>query len=98
MAALPVRVGADGVKVPLRPHGGYPGGALAWREGKVGVLARFCHQVRESAEHAFAIKQRRGVAVLGDIEALKPRLRLEALRQGIEQAPRVVWLSDGGTG
>jgi hypothetical protein len=98
IAALPVMVGADGVKVPLRPHGGYPGGAIAWREVKVGVLARFCHQVRESAEHAFAIKQRRVVAVLGDIEALKPRLRLEALRQGIEQAPRVVWLSDGGTG
>ena len=98
IAALPVMVGADGVQVPLRPHGGDPRGAVVWREVKVGVLARFCHRVRESGEHAFAIKQRRVVAVLGDIEALKPRLRLEALRQNIEQAPRVVWLSDGGGG
>jgi hypothetical protein len=35
---------------------------------------------------------------LGDIEALKPRLWLEALRQGIAEAPKVVWLSDGGRG
>lgn len=98
IAALPVMVGADGVKVPLRPQGGSPRGAVVWREVKVGILARFCHWVRESGEHAFAIKQRRAVAVLGDIEALKPRLQLEALRQNIEQAPRVVWLSDGGGG
>jgi len=29
---------------------------------------------------------------------LKPRLWLEALRQGIRRAPQVVWLSDGGRG
>jgi hypothetical protein len=84
--------------VPGRPHGGSPGGAIAWGEGKVGVLARGCHQVRERAEHAFASKPRRVGAGLGDSEALKPRLRLEALPQGLEQAPRVVWRSDGGTG
>jgi hypothetical protein len=98
IAALPVMVGVDGVKVPLRPHGGDPHGAVVWREVKVGRLARFCHWVREGDEHAFAIKQRRVVAVLGDIEALKPRLQLEAFRQGIAQAPRGVWLSDGGGG
>ena len=38
------------------------------------------------------------MAVLGDIEALKPRLWLEAVRQGISQAPQVVWLSDGARG
>ena len=98
VAALPVRVGVDGVKVPLRPHGGDPHGAVVWREVKVGLLARFCHRVREGDAHAFAIKQRRVVAVLGDIEALKPRLQLEARRQNIAQAPRGVWLSDGGAG
>ena len=36
--------------------------------------------------------------VLGDIEALKPRLWLEAVRQGIRTAPQVVWLSDGARG
>src|SRR5229473_2394934 len=37
-------------------------------------------------------------AALGNIETLKPRLWLEALRQGIIRAPQVVWLSDGGRG
>jgi hypothetical protein len=44
----------------------------------VGVLARFCHRVQESGKHVFVLKRRRVVAVRGDIEALKPRLRLEA--------------------
>jgi hypothetical protein len=35
---------------------------------------------------------------LGDIDALTPRLEIEALRQGIRSAPQVVWLSDGGRG
>jgi hypothetical protein len=42
------------------------------------------------------LQQRRLVAVVGDIERLKPRLWLEALRQGIIRAPQVIWLSDGG--
>ena len=42
--------------------------------------------------------QRRLVAVLGDIDALQGRLKLEALRQGIRHAPQVVWLSDGARG
>ena len=36
--------------------------------------------------------------MLGDIEALKPRLWLEATRQGILSSQRVVWLADGGRG
>jgi hypothetical protein len=70
-------MGADGVSVPFRPHGGHPGGVVVWREVKVGVLARFCHRVQASGKHVFVLKHRRGVAVLGDIEALKPRLWLE---------------------
>jgi hypothetical protein len=82
LAALPVMLryrsmGADGVKVPFRPWAGSPGGAIAWREVKVGVLARFCERVRDSGKPVFTLKQRRGVAVLGNIEALKPRLALE---------------------
>jgi hypothetical protein len=44
------------------------------------------------------LQQRRLVAVLGGIEALKPRVWLEAVRQGISHAPQVVWLSDGARG
>jgi hypothetical protein len=98
IAVLPLMRGADGVKVPFRPPGGQPSGAIAWREVKVGVLARLYHRVQASGKHVFVLKQRRVVAVWGDIEALKPRLWLEALRQSIERAPRGVWLSDGGVG
>jgi hypothetical protein len=36
--------------------------------------------------------------VLGTIDELSPRLWLEAVRQGVRTAVRVVWLSDGGWG
>ena len=36
--------------------------------------------------------------MLGDIEALSPRLWLEALRQGVPSAKLVAWVSDGGRG
>ena len=38
------------------------------------------------------------MAVLGDIDALRPRLMLEALRQEWQKAKTVVWISDGGKG
>jgi hypothetical protein len=38
------------------------------------------------------------VAVLGDIAALQQRLWLAALRQGIQHASQVVWLSEGARG
>ena len=44
------------------------------------------------------LRPRRLVAVLGDSEALKPRVWLEAVRQGISTAPQVVWLSEGARG
>ena len=45
-----------------------------------------------------ALAARRLVAVLGTIDDLAPRLWLEAVRQGVRTAMRVVWLSDGGRG
>jgi hypothetical protein len=98
IAGLPLMLGADGVSVPFRPQAGRMDGPVVWREVKIGVLTRFCHRVRENGQHVFVLKRRRVVAVLGDVEALKPRLWLEALRQSIEQAARVVWVSDGGVG
>lgn len=44
------------------------------------------------------LQQRRLVAVLGDIDDLQPRLRLEALLQGMTTALQVVWSSDGARG
>jgi hypothetical protein len=98
LAALPLALGADGVMVPFRPTGGAPTGKIRWREIKVGVLARLKQQRTRTGQMVTRLVQRRLVAVLGDIDALTPRLWLEAMRQGIKSAPQVVWLSDGGRG
>ena len=98
VTALPLALGADGVMVPFRPEAGAPTGKTRWREIKVGVLARLSQHHTRTGQVVTRLVQRRLVAVLGDIDALKPRLWLEALRQGIQSAPQVVWLSDGGRG
>jgi hypothetical protein len=79
--------------VPFRPEGGK--GRTVWREVKVAVLARLGRRIRSNEPQ---LHQRRLVSVLGGIDFLRPRLWLEALRQGVLTAPRVVWLSDGGVG
>jgi hypothetical protein len=96
--ALPLALGADGVMVPFRPKAGAPRGKIRWREVKVGVLARLGQHRTRTGQSVIRLQHRRLVAVLGDIETLKPRLWLEALRQGLRSAPQVVWLSDGGRG
>jgi hypothetical protein len=96
--ALPLVLGADGVMVPFRPDAGAPRGKIRWREVKVGVLARIGPHRTRTGQVVTRLTQRRLVAVLGDIDALTPRLWLEALRQGLRNAPQVVWLSDGGRG
>jgi hypothetical protein len=98
LAALPLALGADGVMVPFRPTGGAPTGKIRWREIKVGVLARLGQHRTRLGHGVTRLHHRRLVAVLGDREALSPRLWSEAVRQGILRAPQVVWLSDGGRG
>jgi hypothetical protein len=97
-AALPWALGAEGVLVPLRPDAGAPRGTIRWRAGKVGVLVRVRQHHPRTGQVVTRLAQRRLVAVLGDIDARKPRLWLEALRQGIRSAPQVVWLREGGRG
>ena len=97
-AALPLALGADGVMGPLRPEAGAPRGKLRWREVKVGVMARMGRPHTRTGQVGTRLTQRRLVAVLGDLDALTPRLWLEALRQGIRHAPQGIWLSDGSRG
>src|SRR4029453_13883829 len=92
LAAAPLVLGADGVMVPFRPTGGQPTGKTQWHEVKVGVLARLGQHRTRTGKVIPRLRQRRLVAVLGDIEARKPRLWLEAMRQSINTAPQVVWL------
>ena len=95
---LPLLIGADGVMVPFRPKDKTPKGKTVWREVKVGILARLGKRVTKAGKQVSQLTQRRLVAVLGSIDALRPRLWLEAVHQGILSSETVVWLSDGGRG
>ena len=100
LADLPLLVGADGVMVPFRPEKDSPKGRTIWREVKVGTLrvARLKRYTNREGKEVTRLERRRLVAVLGDIDALSPRLWLEALRQGVRTAKVVAWVSDGGRG
>ena len=98
LAASPLGLGADGVMVPLRPHGGQPAGKTRWHAVTVGVLARWGPHRTRTGKGVTRLPQRRLVAVLGSIAMLQPRVWLEAVRQGISQAPQVVWRRDGARG
>jgi hypothetical protein len=95
---LPLLIGADGVMAPFRPQAGRAKGKTVWREVKVGILARLAERVSKTGQQVTQLRQRRLVAVLGDIDALSSRLWLEAVRQGVFSSQQVVWLSDGGRG
>jgi len=98
VANLPLLAGADGVMVPFRPQEGSPKGRTLWREVKVAILARLKRYANREGKEVTRLERRRLAAVLGDIDALSPRLWLEAVRQGVQTARVVVWLSDGGRG
>jgi hypothetical protein len=98
LEALPLVLGADGVMVPFRPHPHTAKGKTRWREIKVAILARLGARLTRQGTRVTRLCQRRLVAVLGPIDDLAPRLWLEAVRQGVRTAMRVVWLLDGSRG
>ena len=98
IAAQTLLTGADGVMVPFRPQVKTSEGKTKWREVKVAIFARL-GQVRTRAGKLMPrLHRHRVVAVLGDIDDLSERMWLEGLKQGIKEAPQVVWLSDGARG
>jgi len=98
LAALPLVIAADGVSVPFRPTPGTTIGKIRFREVKLALLARLKHHQTRTGKTVTRLHHRRLVAVLGNIDALQPRLQLEAFRQGITAAPQVIWISDGARG
>lgn len=94
---MPLIIGADGVMVPVRRQKKTPKGKTIWREVKVAILARLEQRINSKGKSISQLHHRRLVAVLGDIESLKSRLWLEALRCGF-RGSTVAWLSDGGRG
>lgn len=98
LAALPLAISADGVMVPFRPQPKTAKGKVQWREVKVAILARLGTRVTRAKKVVPQLLRRRLVAVLGDIDEFIPALQLEAHKQTFEDAPNVIWLSDGGRG
>ena len=98
LKGVPLVIGADGVMVPIRPQAGTPAGKTIWREVKVGILARLTQRLTRKGENVSRLQQRRVVAVMGSVDEFMPALQLEAGKQGISEAERVVWLCDGGKG
>lgn len=96
--AMPLIIAADGVTVPFRARPKTAKGAIIWREVKVALFARLGKHQTQTDETVTRLQQRRLVAVLGNVDDLKPRLQLEAHRQGIDKAPQVAWISDGARG
>lgn len=88
-------IGADGVMVPFRPTEKTPKGKTAWREVKVGIVARL-EKYMSNGKEATRLVQRRVTACLGTADEFQPRLWLLACQQGLHQAPMVIWISDGG--
>jgi hypothetical protein len=98
LKAMPLIIAADGVTVPFRPYPKTLKEKIVWREVKVALFARLGNHQTKTGETRTQLYQRRLVASLGDIDHLKPRLQLEALRQGMTTASQVVWISDGARG
>lgn len=98
IAAQTLLLGADGVMVPFRPQAKTAKGKTKWREVKVAILARLGTVRTRAGKMIPRLHHHRVAAVLGDIDALSERMYLESLKQGLQEAPQVVWLSDGARG
>jgi hypothetical protein len=98
IAAQTLLMGADGVMVPFRPQAKTAEGKTKWREVKVAVFARLGQVRTRAGKLTPCLHRHRVAAVLGDIDDLSARMWLESLKQGVKEAPRVVWLSDGARG
>jgi len=98
LAVQTLLMGADGVMVPFRPQTKTAEGKTKWREVKVAIFARLGKVRTRTGKLIPRLHRHRVVAVLGDIDDLSERMWLESLKQGIKEAPQVVWLSDGARG
>lgn len=98
IAAQTLLMGADGVMVPFRPQAQTATGKTKWREVKVAIFARLGTGRTRAGKEISRLHRHRVAAVLGAIDDLSERMWLESLKQGVKEAPRVVWLSDGARG
>ena len=98
IAGQTLLMGADGVMAPFRPQAGTAKGKTKWREVKVAIFARLDRLPTRAGKPVAGLHRHRVAAVLGDTDALAERMWLESLKQGVNNTPQVVWLSDGARG
>jgi hypothetical protein len=98
VAELPMVIGGDGVTVPFRPNEGSPKGKTKWCIVNVGIIARIGSKLTKTGKKISIIVRRRVIAVLDNINIFKNHMHLEALKEGVNNAKQVAWLSDGGPG
>ena len=84
VARLMMVLAADGVMAPFRPTPETSKGKTLWREVKIAVITRVQEVKTATGQSYNRLVQRRLVATLGDIDALKERMAWETKRQGIE--------------
>jgi hypothetical protein len=65
---------------------------------KVAIFARLGQVRTRAGKFVPRLHHHRVAAVLGDTDDLSKRMWLESLKQGVKEAPQVVWLSDGARG
>jgi hypothetical protein len=53
-------------------------------------------RITKKGKECSVLARKRVVAVLGNVEDYKPRMRLMSLKEGILEAETVIWSSDGG--
>ncbi len=97
IAAQTLLMGADGVMVPFRPQAKTAEGKTKWREVKVAIFARLGTVRTRAGKLIPGLHHHRVAAVLGDIDDLSERMWLESLKQGVKEAPQVVWLRPSTT-
>ncbi len=98
VATRTLLTGADGVMVPFRSQSKTAAGKTKWREVKVAIFARLGTVRTRAGKQIPRLYRHRVAAVLGNIDDLSERMWLEGLKQGVKDAPQVVWLSDGARG
>ena len=98
IADMPMVIGGDGVLVPFRPYEATPEGETTWYQVNVGVVTRVANTTNQSGQPISKLVRRRLVAVLEDTASFASHIEFEAIKQGVESAETVAWISDGARG
>lgn len=98
LQSLCLAISADGVMAPFRPHPKTPEGKTVYKEVKIGLFARLHTYINTKGKEVTRLLHRRVVAHVGEIHHFSRLMGLEVQRQSIQQAPRSVWICDGGKG